>query len=253
MSKNLAEKDFWEHLNKDIRFDKVNQDNLIRQWLNRYFHYTKEQKKCIEIGCFPGRYLTIFGDLGYELNGIDILEKTSTELPDWLNKSGYKVGKFIVGDFLDYQFSEKYDLVYSLGFIEHFTNWEDVLIKHAELVKKGGYLVIETPNFRGWIQRFLHLTTDNKNFKRHNIESMNPDKWEKVLGKEFKVIYKGYFYGFDFWVEEQKRYFFQKIILKIIFKTLPFIRKTVKINSKHFSPFCGLIVKKIYENSNINY
>lgn len=244
MNINLAEKSFWESINKTNEYAKPLHDNIIIKWLSKHHNVHVENKSCIEIGCFPGRYLTFFGDLGYELNGIDIIDRTSSELPSWLIGQGYKVGEFITSDFLEYNFNKKYDLVYSLGFIEHFTDWESVIIKHADLVKPGGILIIETPNFKGIVQRLLHIILDKENYKRHNIWSMDPLKWEKVLGNEFSITYSGYFYGFDFWVEKQRRNVFQKLILKILFKTLPTIKKAIKMNSKYFSPFCGLIAQR---------
>ncbi|MBI3500630.1 MAG: class I SAM-dependent methyltransferase [Bacteroidetes bacterium] len=244
MNHNLAEKTFWESLNNNIAFHKVDFNNPIKIWIEKFIE--KEKGSCIEIGCFPGRYLTIFGDLGYELNGIDLLPGTDTDLPQWLVKEKYKVGKFIRANFLEYDFTnQQFDIVYSLGFIEHFTDWESVVIKHSTLVKENGFIIIETPNFRGIIQRILHYTLDKINLKRHNIHSMNPDKWEQLLIQEgFTIIDKGYFQGFDFWVEEQKRNQLKKFLIKVIYKVLPLLKKILIFNSKHFSPFCGIVAKK---------
>lgn len=246
MNKNLAETSFWEGLNTSVSFTKPSTDNLIKKWILNYIP-PANNNSCIEIGCFPGTYLTLFGDLGYELNGIDILSGTDTDLPQWLKNEKYKVGKFIRGDFLVHDFSnQKFDIVYSLGFIEHFTDWESVVVKHCSLVKQNGFIILETPNFRGIIQRALHYWLDKKNLKRHNLDAMNPDKWEKLLVKEgFSIMDKGYFQGFDFWVEEEGRNIFQKFIIKMILMFLSVIKKILFCNCQHFSPFCKIIAKKM--------
>ncbi len=245
MNENLASISFWEYKNEEIEFVKVNDDNPVKRWINEQIKFGNGS--CLEIGCFPGRYLTIFGDLGYQLNGIDLLDKTDTELPVWLKREGYIVGDFIKDDFIAHDFNEKkYDIVYSLGFIEHFTNWEEVVVKHIQLVKPGGKLIIEVPNFRGYIQYFLHFIFDRENLRRHFVPSMDPDKWEKLLLREgFEIEKKEFFYGFDFWVEEQKRnrvmIFLLNFFHKVVWKVKPFI----KGNSKHYSPFCGIVARKL--------
>lgn len=59
------------------------------------------------------------------------------------------------------------DVVSSFGFIEHFTNWREVLAKHAEPVADDGHLIIEAPNFTGAFQRWLHVNFDKANSARH--------------------------------------------------------------------------------------
>lgn len=243
--KNLADISFWVQLNKDIKFEKPTHDHPIRKWVNE--NLSGGNGSCLEIGCFPGRYLTIFGDLGYELNGIDQLKHTSTLLPEWLKNEGYKAGEFIEGDFLSYDWKDKkFDLVYSLGFIEHFTNWEEVIRSHCKIVKDGGMLLIEAPNFSGFFQHILHYLFDRENLKRHYIQSMSPKKWNKILVSEgFVVQYKGYFYGFDFWTEDQNRSKANQAILNFLMKVFYKIKPHIKFNSRFFSPYCGIIAKKI--------
>lgn len=245
MNKNLADISFWEYLNKDISLIKPDARHPMKKWINE--NIDKGVGSCIEIGCFPGRYLTIFGDLGYQLNGIDQLDQTEKELPKWLKSAGYNVGEFIESDFLTYDFKEKtYDVVYSLGFIEHFTNWDEIIRAHTKLVKKHGIILIETPNFKGFIQQFLHYFFDRENLNRHNISAMNPNKWEKILKEEgFTIQYKGYFYGFDFWVEDQQRNKVQKYLIKYLLKIIYKIKPHINYNSRHYSPFCGIIAQKL--------
>lgn len=104
------------------------QDNAIRKWIENYFSVMSSSyhsRSVLEIGCFPGKFLSVFGELGYELNGIDISPRVETDLPIWLRDKGYKTGNFINADFFDYADSRKYGVVCSFGFIEHFVNWQE--------------------------------------------------------------------------------------------------------------------------------
>lgn len=173
-------------------------DDRIRSLVNENF--PPGEGDCIEIGCSPGGFLTLFGELGYTLHGIDFDPRIQTELPRWLRERNFKPGRFAVGDFTTHPFPMSYDVVYSLGFIEHFTNWVDIVAKHTELVKQGGRLLIGTPNYAGIVQRVLHKLLEEKNYKTHVTASMNPALWKQILeGAGFEVRFAGTVGSFDLW------------------------------------------------------
>jgi len=244
MSKNnLTNVDYWNNLWDHNKFKIAPQDDPIRKWLE--LHIPKGQGKCIEIGCIPGRYLAVFGEKGYELFGIDWTQRVTQDLPDWLLKCGYSVGEFYCKNFEEFDTKDRYDIVCSFGFIEHFTRWDNILLRHANLVKDNGYIIIETPNFRGYIQRFIHILLDKKNFNNHNIDAMQPSLWQNILILNgFEIIYCGYIGGFDYWVELQDRNFIQKVALKLLMRGKKYLTK-ISFTSSLFSPYIGIIAKKI--------
>jgi len=149
-------------------------------------------------------------------------------------------------NFFDLDLSDKYNLVYSFGFIEHFIDWKDVLIKHAKLVNNGGILIITTPNFSGFFQRYFHKIFDKRNYEKHNIESMDPKKWENELKLlNFEIIHSGWFGSINFWVENDKRGGISKLLIFIIQQFTRVLRKLIKTTHSSFSPHCGIIAKKI--------
>jgi SAM-dependent methyltransferase len=157
--------------------------------------------RAYEIGCFPGGYLSFVGTKGYELNGCDLTPRT-TELRQWLVGLGLKVGSLERADFSTVNKSEKYDLVYSLGFIEHFEDYASVIRCHDRILRPGGTLVLACPNFRGVVQNWLHRKLDGKNLLLHNTTAMNPDVWaDELVGIGYEIRFSGFFGGFDFWCD----------------------------------------------------
>ena len=138
-----------------------------------------------------------------------------------------------------------YDFVYSLGFIEHFEDYLDVIMEHDKILKDNGILVITTPNFRGRVQYLAHKFFDEDNLRNHVLKSMNPSEWAAMLKeKNYEILFAGYFGGFDFWVEPKKRSFFKKGLLRLFVYLAGFLRTRVKQDRESCAPYCGLIAIK---------
>jgi len=239
----FVEQTYWDKSYQKTQFTTLPDRDPIKIWLKTFI--PKGSGTCIEVGCFPGGILSCFGELGYELHGIDLTPRIEQELPAWLNSKGYSVGNFLRKDFTLFNPKTEYDIVASFGFIEHFSDWQAILVKHASLVRKGGVLVIEAPNFRGPVQRLLHFLFDKKNYERHNINSMKPHEWGKTtknLG--FEIVFSGYFGNFLFWADDDNQNWGQKLIINLIQSATKRILKKLP-NSKYYSPFCGLICRKL--------
>lgn len=244
MAKSLVNQDYWDQSYRNYRFIAVSSDSQIWQWIKKNIQ-VKKGATCFEVGCFPGSFLAKFGEIGYQLSGLDLTPRVATDLPIWLKSLGFKVGRIKRADFLTYRSSQKYDLVCSFGFIEHFDNWKEVIVRHTYLVKKGGYLIITTPNFSGLVQRGFHFFLDLKNYQRHNIASMDPDAWAKILRRlNYKIIAAGYFGKFDFWYECEAKNKFQRPLAGIVSKLAPHLGR-LSPDNRFYSPFCGIIARKL--------
>ncbi len=240
---NLAEQSYWDNSYSDYQLtDAANDNDIIKSWIKKFIPANRDGD-CFEIGCFPGRYLTFMGKLGYKLNGLDLTPRVVKEFPEWLRSQGYQTGNFSQEDFFAYADTQKYDVVCSFGFIEHFKNWEVVFEKHLSLVKDGGYLVIETPNFKGLFQRWIHYFLDYTNYRRHYIPAMNPVKWAKLCRENgFEVVHHGYIGEFQFWVDEQPTGGWRKKMFEKLIQYYPRLKK-LPANKKLYSPYCGIIAR----------
>lgn len=239
----LVNQEHWDHLYEEMKLYRPVQDDPIRVWINKYIPKTKA-KHCIEIGCFPGRFLSVFGDAGYTLHGIDLTPNIEV-VPNWLKSFGYSVGEIRRADFFAFDHEAcQYDLVSSFGFIEHFTNWCDVLIKHAMMVRQNGYLVLEAPNFASPLHRVIRMFLDNENYKGHNTASMYPHVWAEILSLlGFEICYSGYFGGFQFWLDKQPETQMQQFLAGLVTKSVPFLA-SLDVPNVNIHSFGGLVARK---------
>lgn len=242
----LIDKDEWEELYTGISFQELDPNNFIKLLIQKILtDYHIPAGAVFEVGCYPGWHLAIFGNIGFELNGIDFVDDIEIGMKKWLENKKYRVGKLIKGDFFRYKDNKQYDFVYSLGFIEHFRDIETDLLLHTKLVKPGGYLLIGVPNFRGLIQRLLHLLLDYKSYMKHNIQAMDMDKWQVFLEKQdFEILEKKYVRGFDYWVGDQKRNKLQNKLLVKLGENRKKLQATLTKPNPIYSPYSYILAQK---------
>lgn len=244
MNNKLTTKDFWVQSEEGVNFVR-HTNHGIDELIKKYIPAVNEGN-CLEIGSYPGPFLSTFGDLGYTLNGIDFHPDNIKGLPAWLNEQHYKIGQFYCTDFFDFKPAQKYEVVSSFGFIEHFVDFESVIATHAALVSKNGYLIITTPNFKGSIQYWLHNNFDKENLALHNTKSMNPEKWKTQLeAAGFEVMFAGYFGNFWFWHGPEILPVLKRKMLWVIDRLVPRVRKLLWFQSPAFSAYAGIVARKI--------
>lgn len=240
MTNNIVQQKYWEEGYENLNLFIASPEDKIVKFILKYIE-NGEGKSVLEIGAYPGRYLAWFGIKGYILHGIDLTPKI-IELSTWLKSLDYSIGEFINSDFLTYTFKTKYDIVFSAGFIEHFTNFIEIIDRQCELVKKQGLLIIIIPNFLGKIQYILHKFLDNENLKRHNLHAMDIKTIKKRLERNgYKIIFCGYFGNFEFWVDKEEKSYIKNKICDYIFKNQ--YKASNIYNNKLWSPYCCVIGK----------
>ena len=238
----IVTQDYWDASYNNLVLAKAPPRDAVRQWLQS--HVPAGSGECLEVGCFPGRYLAVFGELGYRLHGIDLTPRVQSDLPRWLETEGFRIGDFSRCDVCDYSPPSPFDIVCSFGFIEHFANWENIVRIQASWVKPGGLLIMTAPNFRGWIQRALHVALDRRNYMRHNIGAMNLSRWRTAVESlGFTVNFCKQFGGFDFWVDAQERNLLQRALIRRI-ERLKARFSHVREGAFAYSPYIGLIARK---------
>lgn len=169
----------------------------------------------VEIGAFPGRYLAYLSSrYDLEATGIDF-NPDEEKFIRAMMVMGVKNFSYVCTNFLTHMPDEKYDLVFSNGFIEHFTNYEEVLDKHASYLKQGGAMMVMIPNKR-YLRRIYGFLLDRENLKAHNLECMHLDLFRNFAKRNgLQIKYLSYHGGFAYRVH-QPLSFWKKFIYKSI-------------------------------------
>jgi len=200
----LTTQKFWEkYWNSKNLLQEVRNNhefaNIFQQYLTG-----KKYRTMLEIGGFPGYYAIYFAKYwGFTSTLLDFVinNQLLTKLLQLNNLTNQQV-KVIKTNFFKHKVTEKYDLVFSKGFIEHFEDTEDVIRRHWQYVRKGGTMIINLPNFIGFngIYQLIH---DPANLNAHNLTSMDMDRLNKAVKtlkpKKYFVIYGG---GVLVWLEK---------------------------------------------------
>lgn len=96
-------------------------------------------KKVLEVGCGTGAMTITFSNAGCKVLGIDIIDKRN---PEFLSRYD-----FMIADARSLPFNdETFDAVVSFDVIEHIDEDELFLNKVYFVCKKGGTLILGTPN-----------------------------------------------------------------------------------------------------------
>jgi SAM-dependent methyltransferase len=109
-----------------------------------------ESKTALEIGGAPGGYLAFMHrSLGYDVSVLDYSELGCRMAEKNFDLLGIPAVVY-PGDLFDSADRlPRFDLVFSLGLIEHFSDPERVVEAHLRYLKPGGTLMIGCPNFLG--------------------------------------------------------------------------------------------------------
>lgn len=256
----LSEKEFWENYWKTNKIDggeikrskRSLSTNSILDILDKYLP-VKEGFHTLEIGGAPGRYLIYMGkNFKYHLHSLDY-SKVGNEQTIKNMRTALIPVKVYEGDLFSESFNKDlplFDIVYSLGFIEHFQDLNLVVKKHTELLKPGGILLLGVPNLGGIYRIFLKRTATDI-LAIHNLDSMKIENWKK-FEKDLNLtsLFKGDIMGFEPLVMNRREkkniisYFLHYVVvgLMLIFSyRFNFLRK---FNSKYWSGYLIGIYKK---------
>jgi SAM-dependent methyltransferase len=244
--KRLTTRDNWEK-----HWSRKNLKRKIRNsfWFSDIFQKelkNENYKSFIEIGGYPGYFPIYFKKYwGYEVTLLDYITSVN-QIKELLHYNNLNLSDINVvsSDFFSFKTIKKYDVVFSYGFIEHFSETERVLEKHWGLVKPGGKLIIVYPNFLG-INGLLQVLFDPENLVVHNISIMLiknlKDKLQLAGIHKYKIFYYG---GLGVWLEGLDN---RNPVLKAFIYVLAAFGKVLKIfgiNNRLISPQIVLIAEK---------
>ena len=161
------------------------------------------QKKIIEVGAFPGRYISyIAKKYGLIPTALDY-NKNIKLIKNSFNEMRVKEYSLIKENFLKLRTNKKYRYVYPIGFIEHFIDFRKIMNNHLKLLDDKCRLLIMIPNKRG-LKRLYGYLCDYENLKKHNLKSMNKNVFDSFAKENnLKIILNEYIGVFQYSVHQK--------------------------------------------------
>lgn len=245
----LSDKPHWQARFRNVLYE------VKSSFYERYFkNYlpVDSSKTCIEIGVVPGNHLIYLAKFHkYRPVGLDYIDDIGF-VGDNLIFNGISEFELIKEDFLKWNPEKKYDVVCSYGFVEHFDNYEEVIKKHMDIVKEGGYLVVSVPYIKYFQLLLRKIVYKEGHFEKlssiHNPEIMNLKKLETIVTSDniFTKLFCGYIREMTIWFNPDDS--FIKTNRKCMLGVLKLFEKQVNklgLSNKFISPeIMGIFQKK---------
>jgi 2-polyprenyl-3-methyl-5-hydroxy-6-metoxy-1,4-benzoquinol methylase len=192
---------YWQGISLPIEIKENTSTPYIRELLNIFKRYLPRDKglRALEIGAAPGGYLAYLArTFGYSVSALDYSHVGCKKIKENFHILNIPVKVWQI-DILHDKLTglPQFDIVYSLGVIEHFCDPFPVIQKHIQLAKSKGLIVIGTPNFLGINKVFLRLFNP-KYLMTHNLTMMDLNRWrlfEEKYGLE--RVFRGYIGGWE--------------------------------------------------------
>src|SRR5262245_58148109 len=102
---------------------------------------------------------------GFEPYGVDYSDEI-TRTTELFRFNGLPAPTLFHTDFFKWEPGRTFDVVYSIGFIEHFEDPRMIIEKHLRLLRPGGRLIITLPHF-AHLQYIFHWLIDRENLAKH--------------------------------------------------------------------------------------
>lgn len=205
-----------------ISYDIFLCDSLVEKYIPKF---SSSDAKICEIGSGDGKLLKKFSlMLRCKPYGVEYSRKAA--------KGASKIGvKTIFKDAFDENFLKKYknyfDVVFSYGFIEHIMPPEKAAEIHYEILKPGGYVIIQIPRFKEFNLLKVKLLRPDL-IPLHNLDIMNEDKLEAVCrSHDIETLFCGNYGTFKFRFPMDKkniRYYLLKMVCYLGYIIDPLLR-----------------------------
>lgn len=150
----------------------------------------------MEIGGAVGQYLAFMHrHFGYDIHCMDYSPVGCGKTEENFRRLGIP-GQVRQSDlFSESPAKPEFDIVYSMGFVEHFTDLDDVIGRHLAYLKPGGTLMIGVPHFAGLNLAFLRRLAPRR-VSQHYLETMDIRRWDSFERRFcLERIYRGYLGG----------------------------------------------------------
>ena len=189
----LTNKDRWRYGRRNAGLNAVNYAIKHEEWLATIKKLVPSGKcEYLELGAAPGTCsAALCKDNDWVCSGIDYSEDADLFLST-LESVGKQATLYKM-DIFETKIDKKFDIVSSFGLVEHFrgASLDKIFNIHDAYLRKGGYLIIEVPNFTGF-HYFWRYIFDKPELDNHNIDVMQPKSMCWFEDKGYEIIYNDY-------------------------------------------------------------
>jgi len=153
-------------------------------------------KRCLDVGCGRGGMSAYFIDAGFDCNLLDISPEVIDAAKKILKQNDLKAN-LSVGDANKLPFEDSsFDVVFSIGLLEHFENIEKPIREQVRILDKGGlfigYVVPRyTNNIQSdyhWINNILKIYHKDNEQIAHKEKLFRSDSNSKFYAKILKKL-----------------------------------------------------------------
>jgi len=240
MQNELTDRSHWAEYWSNYQYEKIPSKTVY----DKYIPSLKDCHSFIEIGGFPGINAAFFyKNVCKDVTLLDFyVDRSIVSRFEQINHIPENAIKCIESDFFLFKEERSYDIVFSLGFIEHFDDTRDIIARHINLLSEKGNLLIILPNFIG-LNGLVQWMFDRKNLQAHNLESMKIKKLKEIMQEA----------GVDSWTVEYTRKPMVWLEPKpgilnatgrTLIKGLSYFIKLFPFKGRFFSPFIIISAKK---------
>ena len=138
----------------NLEFDYDRFDPSVHQQVENYIDFIGKYTRgnsLLDVGTGSGLLPQLARMRGYEVEGTDLSRHVSENVPA---KAGFPIHH---GTIEDIEFTRKYDIITMLHVLEHTSDPLSTLKRCAELLNKGGYVVVVVPNYQSLDSRIKDL------------------------------------------------------------------------------------------------
>lgn len=155
--------------------------------------FTKPGSRVLEVGCAPGKFLLWCALAKHaDVCGVEYAQKSYEGVLDLFANASAKAD-IRNEDFMQTTFDERsFDLVFSFGVIEHFSDPRPMVQKHVDMLKPGGTAIITVPHFGRGYGRLLRRM-DQGMYDIHNVSIMSESRLLELVPKGVQA--RAYSYG----------------------------------------------------------